>query len=102
MPGLPFVRGASGRPLAITLVLLELPLGWGSSTNAATTSGASSGSASGSIVAEPPSCAPHGPGMTDCGPNKESCCTSLLVNGGTFYRTYSSDADGGPTLVADP
>lgn len=50
----------------------------------------------------PLSCVPGGPGMTDCGPSKENCCTSLLVSGGTFYRTYGSDADGGPTLVAYP
>jgi len=39
----------------------------------------------------PPSCAPGGPGMTNCGPGgsgTESCCTSLEVMGGTFYRTY--------------
>ncbi len=35
-----------------------------------------------------PSCAPGGPGMTDCGANKESCCTSLEVPGGTF-STFS-------------
>jgi sulfatase modifying factor 1 len=39
----------------------------------------------------PPSCAPGGQGMTNCGPGgreTESCCTSLEVTGGTFYRTY--------------
>jgi sulfatase modifying factor 1 len=48
--------------------------------------------------------------MTDCGPNKESCCTSLLTTGGTYYRTYDPisgggvevSPDGGPTGVADP
>jgi sulfatase modifying factor 1 len=69
----------------------------------------------------PPSCAPGGPGMTTCGPTvgdprhrrsgTESCCTSLEVTGGTFYRTYDSlgpdgealvTADGGPTGEADP
>jgi formylglycine-generating enzyme required for sulfatase activity len=49
----------------------------------------------------PPSCAPGGPGMTDCGPTRESCCTSLLVEGGTFYRTYTNSG-AGPTGEADP
>jgi formylglycine-generating enzyme len=65
---------------------------------------------------EPPSCAPGGPGLSDCGPDKESCCTSLPVPGGTFYRTYDPtvvDAstgvlsldigpDGAATGLADP
>jgi formylglycine-generating enzyme len=38
--------------------------------------------------AEPPSCAPGGAGMTNCGPSSESCCTSLEVSGGTYYRSY--------------
>jgi sulfatase modifying factor 1 len=49
----------------------------------------------------PPSCAPGGPGMTDCGPNNESCCTSLEVTGGTYYRTYTNSGNG-PTGSADP
>jgi sulfatase modifying factor 1 len=43
--------------------------------------------------------------MTNCGPGgsgTESCCTSLEVAGGTYYRTYTSDADGGATSLADP
>ncbi len=43
--------------------------------------------------------------MTNCGPEgsgTESCCTSLEVKGGTYYRTYSSDEDGGATGEADP
>jgi len=52
--------------------------------------------------------------MTDCGPNHESCCASLPVPGGTFFRAYDSAlggrccpnpvfaADGGPTGEADP
>src|SRR5271165_1443735 len=51
----------------------------------------------------PPSCAPGGPGMTNCGPGgsgTESCCTSLEVTGGTYYRTYTNSSSG-PAL-ADP
>ncbi len=61
----------------------------------------------------PPSCGPGGPGMTNCGPGgrgTESCCTSLEVAGGTFFRTYDVDSntypvlpqEGGPTGEADP
>jgi sulfatase modifying factor 1 len=61
----------------------------------------------------PPTCAPGGPGMTNCGPGgsgTESCCTSLEVEGGTYFRTYdltdeglaNPPADGGPTGEADP
>jgi sulfatase modifying factor 1 len=52
-----------------------------------------------------PSCAPGGPGMTNCSPGgggTESCCTSLEVTGGTYYRTYTSDADGGASALAAP
>jgi formylglycine-generating enzyme required for sulfatase activity len=59
-----------------------------------------------------PRCAPGGPGLSDCGPNKESCCASLDVTGGGFYRTYDLSIlgenywvppdDGGATGLADP
>jgi sulfatase modifying factor 1 len=48
-----------------------------------------------------PSCAPGGPGMTDCGNGSESCCASPLVQGGTFFRTYTNSGDGA-TAEADP
>jgi formylglycine-generating enzyme len=41
----------------------------------------------------PPSCASGGAGMTTCGPGGKgtgSCCTSLDVDGGTFYRSYDA------------
>jgi sulfatase modifying factor 1 len=49
----------------------------------------------------PPSCALGGPGMTNCGASSESCCTSLEVTGGTYFRTYTNDGIG-PTSEADP
>jgi sulfatase modifying factor 1 len=55
-------------------------------------------------AALPPSCTPGGQGMTNCGPGgsgTESCCTSLEVTGGTFYRTYDVDSNGNPILAAD-
>jgi formylglycine-generating enzyme len=33
--------------------------------------------------------------MTNCGASSESCCTSLEVTGGTFYRTYTTGGMGG-------
>ena len=48
-----------------------------------------------------PSCAPGGPGMTDCGSGRESCCTSLAVTGGTYFRTYRNSGSG-PTGENDP
>ncbi len=76
------------------------------------------GSATGSATTGA-SCSPGGPGMTNCGvvgdaATPESCCTSLEVTGGTYYRTYDPvvdedgstfamlAADGGPTGEADP
>jgi sulfatase modifying factor 1 len=38
--------------------------------------------------------------MTNCGAASESCCTSLEVAGGTFYRTYTNSGTG-PTGKAN-
>jgi sulfatase modifying factor 1 len=54
----------------------------------------------GSCTATLPSCAPGGPGITNCA-SGESCCTSLEVTGGTYYRTYTN-AGTGATGEADP
>ena len=59
------------------------------------------GSDGGGSTVTPPSCAPGGPGMTDCGSGRESCCTSLAVTGGTYNRTYRNNG-GGPTGQNDP
>ncbi len=57
------------------------------------------------------SCQASGPGLANCGARGESCCTSLEVSGGTYYRTYDPidgdgavglAPDGGPTGEADP
>jgi formylglycine-generating enzyme len=67
--------------------------------------------ACGETATPPPSCRPAGPGTAECGPSRESCCTSPLVSGGTYFRTYDpiddggavkTAADGGPTGEADP
>jgi sulfatase modifying factor 1 len=68
---------------------------WGSPWACATgscTAGACTGSTADSST---PSCATGGPGMSNCGANSESCCTSLEVPGGTYYRTYEN-LGGGP------
>jgi sulfatase modifying factor 1 len=49
----------------------------------------------------PSSCQTSGAGRTDCGAASESCCTSLEVTGGTFYRTYTNSGSG-PTGEANP
>jgi formylglycine-generating enzyme len=48
------------------------------------------------------SCAPGGAGMTTCpaGTGSESCCASVEVPGGTYYRTYTNSGSG-PTGEAD-
>jgi len=53
------------------------------------------------LVVPPQSCLAEGPGLSDCGSAKESCCTSLSVTGGTFYRTYANGG-GSVTEEADP
>jgi sulfatase modifying factor 1 len=42
-----------------------------------------------------------GPGLNECGASSESCCTSLEVAGGTYYRTYTNSGTGA-TGLADP
>jgi formylglycine-generating enzyme len=76
---------------------------WGSATACA----ASQTCLNGACAAMFASCQASGPGLTNCGAASESCCTSLEVTGGTYYRTYDDDngtlaADGGPTGEADP
>jgi formylglycine-generating enzyme required for sulfatase activity len=64
---------------------------------------ATSSSSSDSSIPSSKSCAPGGPGMTDCGSGgrTENCCLTLPVTGGTFYRTYQNDGTG-PTAKGDP
>jgi sulfatase modifying factor 1 len=51
-----------------------------------------------------PSCMAAGAGKTNCGPGgsgTESCCTSLEVPGGSFFRTYDPAIDGGVQVLPD-
>ena len=91
------------------LCALTLFIGCASSNGSAGSgaSGGSSGTTKDSgvhavveLAVTPPSCLAGGPGLTDCGSAKESCCTSLTVTGGTFYRTYAN-SDGTVNQEAD-
>jgi formylglycine-generating enzyme required for sulfatase activity len=61
----------------------------------------------GACVSSPPaqSCAGPGPGLTDCGSGGdaggESCCTTLAVPAGFYYRSYSN-VGFGPSNETDP
>src|SRR5690242_18139705 len=56
----------------------------------------------GNSNASAPSCASGGPGMTDCGSSHESCCTSLVVMGGSYSRTFTNASGTAPTGLRDP
>ncbi len=47
------------------------------------------------------SCDLPGAGTARCGELQESCCATTAVEGGTFYRTYDLDADGGAIAADD-
>jgi formylglycine-generating enzyme len=47
------------------------------------------------------SCQTGGAAPIDCGATHESCCTSLEVPGGIYYRTYANTGSG-PTGESDP
>jgi formylglycine-generating enzyme len=65
----------------------------GSATGGQGTGGSGTGGTAGA-AASPPSCRSDGPGVSDCGQNAESCCSSPKVSGGTFFRTYTNDGSG--------
>jgi formylglycine-generating enzyme required for sulfatase activity len=118
----PFVRWAGGSCLCTVLILFSV--GGAVACGARTAIGlvevgnvVDAGSSDGEGVdssdsaCEPPSCAPGGPGMTNCGASSECCCISLDVTGGTFSRRYDVNPldggivlspDGGPTGEANP
>jgi sulfatase modifying factor 1 len=77
--------------------------GSGTSSDSGSSSGSGSSSSSSGSSSGPGtgSCGPSGPGTTECGGTEDSCCTSLDVDGGTFYRTYSNTG-AGATGEADP
>jgi sulfatase modifying factor 1 len=72
---------------------------WGS---AVVCTGATATFCANGACTSPPSCQTNGAGLTTCpaGTGSESCCTSLEVAGGSYYRTYEN-AGSGPTGEAD-
>jgi formylglycine-generating enzyme required for sulfatase activity len=53
------------------------------------------GNAGSSSNGTPPSCATSGPGRSTCGENgDESCCSSLPVGGGRYFRSYTNTGSG--------
>src|SRR5437868_1852622 len=54
------------------------------------------------LTSLPPSCQGIGPGLSDCGVDHDSCCATLDVPGGTFFRTYTNTPDDGVQNTADP
>lgn len=74
---------------------------WGGVWTCATGSCSANACAGSTSGASSPSCQPGGAGMTDCGAGSESCCTSLEVPGGEYWRTYTN-AGTGPTGEAFP
>lgn len=70
-----------------------------STNDAATTDSGGDAASDGGGVAS--NCAPGGAGLNTCGSGSESCCTSLLVTGGTYDRTYTNNGSGA-TGQADP
>jgi formylglycine-generating enzyme required for sulfatase activity len=71
------------------------PLRVDGSVDAGPDGGADAGDAAAVVLNH---CAPGGDGLTNCGGGAESCCTTLLVTGGTFSRSY----DGVTSGLTDP
>lgn len=71
--------------------------GWGSVWTCATGT-CVDGSCSG-VTTTAPSCQGGADGQNNCGASQESCCTSIEVPGGTFFRNYDPPTiDGGIEL----
>jgi sulfatase modifying factor 1 len=49
---------------------------------------------SGATCVTIPSCLTSAAGLSSCGPTGESCCASLEVPGGSYYRTYATMGTG--------
>ena len=75
--------------------------GTGGANMGGSATGGNAGTGGSGSVAVPPSCQQDGAGRSDCGANRESCCTSVKVPGGTFYRTCANDGSGAKD-TADP
>ncbi len=78
-----------------------LPADAGGDATSSSDSGLGSDSHVAGSAANGASCLAGGPGVANCGASSESCCTSLEVEGGSYYRTYMNTGDGGVD-EADP
>jgi sulfatase modifying factor 1 len=66
-------------------------------TGTTTRDGGNAGAAGADASAMPPSCAPGGPGLSQCGTYGDNCCTSVAVAGGTFFRAFDQTGGAPPT-----
>jgi len=73
----------------------------GGTSGTAVSGGKPATSSSSQPTVTPPSCKTSGPGTSDCGTDHENCCTSIIVPGGTFFRTYTNEGSGAQG-TADP
>jgi formylglycine-generating enzyme required for sulfatase activity len=71
---------------------------WGASWPC-TTGACNPGSCAGATTTAT-SCASAGDGLSNCGTAQESCCTSLEVAGGNFFRGYNNS--GSSVILSDP
>ena len=81
-------------PSAAPAALLAGLLAAGCSSSSSPAS-ASTTDGGGSAIPAGPSCAATGTGLSTCGSGTESCCTSLLVTGGSFDRSYDGISTNG-------
>jgi formylglycine-generating enzyme required for sulfatase activity len=112
MSGSGTVSGVASGTTSGTLASPEASITEASTEEASSAEASTVDAAEAGAQSAEPGCAPGGPGLTDCGSAKESCCASLAVSGGTFYRTYDLDPfggganwavpEGGATGLADP
>jgi sulfatase modifying factor 1 len=89
--------GVRGFVLAAALAACAAPERPGLDTSAGSYPGGSSRPTDGperDAGGAPSSCLGGGVGVASCGEGSESCCTTLEVNGGSYYRTYANDGGG--------
>jgi formylglycine-generating enzyme required for sulfatase activity len=94
----PSLPQASAGQLALALALLA---GYGAQACGARETGSTNANVDAGATANAPSCSAAGAGVGDCGPARESCCTSLEVTGGTFiFSDYNTNPSGTAVSVS--
>jgi formylglycine-generating enzyme required for sulfatase activity len=95
--------GTCGSNMVNSATLPTYPSPWDAGPFAEEEAGVDATTAVPDGAAPGPHCAPGGPGLSNCGVSQdESCCTSLEVPGGVYYRTYDLDPLGGGNDWAAP